>query len=85
MEGSKIQTLFRERKIDRLTTVRHSLVEQVMVVLSKERPLLVTERKLSLSLHGVVSASTGFSFNIFIMDLCVPSFGIIKICINVKM
>ena len=32
MEGSKIQKLLRERRIDRLTAVRHSLVKQVMVV-----------------------------------------------------
>ena len=34
-----------------------------MVVLSKERPLLATERKLSLSFDLVVSALTGFNFN----------------------
>ena len=36
-----------------------------MVVLSKERPLLATERKLSLSFGRVDSASTGFSFTIY--------------------
>ena len=62
MEGSKNEKLFRERKKKIETAVRHSLVEQVMVVLLKERPLLATERKLSLSFDPVVSASTGFNF-----------------------
>ena len=48
---------------DRLTAVKHSMVEQVIVDQSRGQPLLATGRKLSLSFDPVVSASTGFNFN----------------------
>ena len=63
--------IFTQYGLEKEVSVRCSLVEQVMVVLSKERPLLATERKLTLSFDRVVLASIGFNFNSHAFNLSI--------------
>ena len=56
------------------------MVEQVLVDQSRDQPLLATGRKLSLSFDPVVSASTGFNFNEWLVENILLVLKNINIC-----